>query len=295
MEIRNITTFLKIAELGSFTQAANSLGYAQSTITFQIKQLEHDLQHPLFKKSGRNVELTNFGKAYVPLATEMQNIVFKMQILGKKESDIAGTLKIGMVESLFFSNFLHLLPIYQKKFSKIMFDLTPCSSTELLDLLQKNKLDIICCLSEETHNPNINFVFSKTVPLTFVASNSVELSNKKKLSLREIAKEKFILTEENSIYHQSLLKLFVDENTPFQECSRVKSAWAIVNMLKYGRGISFLPLYAVKNEVKAGNLKILHTNISIPDIRVSVAVNKRTWLSPQIEAMLKLITTSKWL
>ena len=56
----------------------------------------------------------------------------------------------------------------------------------------------------------INFVFSKTVPLTFVASNSVELSNKKKLSLQEIAKEKFILTEENSIYHQSLLKMFVN-------------------------------------------------------------------------------------
>ena len=40
MEIRNIITFLRVAELLSFTKAAEELGYSQSAITVQIKQLE---------------------------------------------------------------------------------------------------------------------------------------------------------------------------------------------------------------------------------------------------------------
>ena len=40
MEIRNIKTFLKVAEMGNFSRAAQDLGYAQSTVTMQIQALE---------------------------------------------------------------------------------------------------------------------------------------------------------------------------------------------------------------------------------------------------------------
>ena len=43
MELRNLITFIHVAELGSFTKAAEQLDYSQSTISFQIKQLEDEL------------------------------------------------------------------------------------------------------------------------------------------------------------------------------------------------------------------------------------------------------------
>ena len=43
MEIRNLITFVHVAEQNSFTKAAKSLGYSQSTVSFQIKQLETEL------------------------------------------------------------------------------------------------------------------------------------------------------------------------------------------------------------------------------------------------------------
>ena len=43
MEFRNLYSFLRVVELGSFTKAAQELGYAQSTITTQIKQLEAEM------------------------------------------------------------------------------------------------------------------------------------------------------------------------------------------------------------------------------------------------------------
>ena len=48
MEFRNLYSFLRVVELGSFTKAAQELGYAQSTITTQIKQLEAEMGFSLF-------------------------------------------------------------------------------------------------------------------------------------------------------------------------------------------------------------------------------------------------------
>ena len=42
MELRNLITFTHVAELGNFTKAAEILGYSQSTVSFQIRQLEQE-------------------------------------------------------------------------------------------------------------------------------------------------------------------------------------------------------------------------------------------------------------
>lgn len=42
MELKNLESFIQVAELGSFTKAAKRLGYTQSTVSFQIRQLEED-------------------------------------------------------------------------------------------------------------------------------------------------------------------------------------------------------------------------------------------------------------
>ena len=53
MELRNLVTFVKIVENGSFTRTAESLGYSQSAVTMQIKQLESELGTPLFERIGK--------------------------------------------------------------------------------------------------------------------------------------------------------------------------------------------------------------------------------------------------
>ncbi|WP_366926041.1 LysR family transcriptional regulator, partial [uncultured Megasphaera sp.] len=55
MEIRNLNTFLRVASLQNFTRAARELGYSQSNVSAQIKQLETELAHPLFDRIGKNI------------------------------------------------------------------------------------------------------------------------------------------------------------------------------------------------------------------------------------------------
>ena len=65
MTIIQLETFLKIEELKSFSLAANDLGYAQSTVTMQIKQLEEELGTELFNRLGKTISLTPSGERLV--------------------------------------------------------------------------------------------------------------------------------------------------------------------------------------------------------------------------------------
>ena len=71
MELRNLNTFLRITQLGSFTKAAKELGYATSTITAQIQQLEEEIGTPLFERMGRKNVLTPAGQELIPYAQQM--------------------------------------------------------------------------------------------------------------------------------------------------------------------------------------------------------------------------------
>ena len=75
MEIRNLTTFLKVTELKSFSKAAEALDYSQSAVTVQIQQLERELGVQLFDRIGKNVSITQYGKDFVSYARDVVSAV----------------------------------------------------------------------------------------------------------------------------------------------------------------------------------------------------------------------------
>ena len=71
MNNTQLETFLKIADTKNFTSAANMLGYAQSTVTTQIKQLEEELGCLLFERLGKSLTLTREGEKLTEYAERM--------------------------------------------------------------------------------------------------------------------------------------------------------------------------------------------------------------------------------
>ena len=74
MEIKNLISFMYVAELNSFTKAANTLGYSQSTISFQIRQLEEELECLLFERINHSISLTEKGKELLKYAQQITNL-----------------------------------------------------------------------------------------------------------------------------------------------------------------------------------------------------------------------------
>ena len=69
--IRNLETFITVAQLLNFGEAARSLNYSQSTVSEQIRSLEEELQTRLFERIGRKVFLTKQGETLLPYAKRL--------------------------------------------------------------------------------------------------------------------------------------------------------------------------------------------------------------------------------
>ena len=78
MDTRLLTTFVYVAELASFTRAAAALGYAQSTVSFQIKQLEAELGAKLFERINHTVALTDSGREVLQYAHRINQLSEEM-------------------------------------------------------------------------------------------------------------------------------------------------------------------------------------------------------------------------
>jgi DNA-binding transcriptional LysR family regulator len=99
MEIRQLITFRKIVDAGSYTAAAMKLGYTQSTITSHIKALEAEIGGELFTYVKRELKLTTLGKELIPLADELLHMHYQISQLNS-QNKVSGELKIAAPESL---------------------------------------------------------------------------------------------------------------------------------------------------------------------------------------------------
>lgn len=78
MDIKNLNTFIQVAELNNFTKAAEKLGYSQSTVSFQIRQLEEELNAQLFERINRTVLLTERGREVLKYAHQISKLAEDM-------------------------------------------------------------------------------------------------------------------------------------------------------------------------------------------------------------------------
>ena len=106
MELRNLITFIHVAELGSFTKAAEQLDYSQSTISFQIKQLEEELGCLLFERIGHTITLTERGHALVSYAHQIRALTDEFNVVVNDYFDMVGKRLFILVFGHFYVDFL---------------------------------------------------------------------------------------------------------------------------------------------------------------------------------------------
>ncbi|MBE6079518.1 MAG: LysR family transcriptional regulator [Veillonella sp.] len=111
MELKYLQTFKTIIEEGSFTKAAEKLNYTQSTITFQVGQLEQELSVKLFEKIGRRMMLTKAGEQLYPYVTDVLTSVERLNCFENDLTEYKGILRIGVGETLLCYK---LSPVLQK-------------------------------------------------------------------------------------------------------------------------------------------------------------------------------------
>lgn len=266
MEIRQIQSFVTITQTGSFSGAAQLLGYSQSAITVQIRLLEEELGVRLFDRMGKKIGLTSQGKRFLLCADEILKQVQMAGELKNTGEELKDPLHIGTLTSICFSKFPPILQYFREHHPRVPIRITTASPGELIDMMEHNQLDLVYLLDRSRYSDRWEKVMEVPEPVMFVASPRFHLAGQKEIYLEQLLKEPFLLTERNENYRRELDQFLESRGvtlTPFLEIS---STEFIIRMVCENRGITYLPYFAVEKNIEEKNLMVLN----VPDFKLQM-------------------------
>lgn len=288
MEIRQLSTFIRVVQLQSFTKAAESLGYTQSAVTVQIRLLEQELSTRLFDRMGKKISLTAQGKQFLTYAYNILNEVNKAKLSLSDGTELKNHLHIGTIESLCFTKFPPILRYFREHHPKVALRITTASPEELIEMMEHNQLDLIYILDDPRYNNSWHKAMELKEEVVFVSSPDSELSGKKNLRLEDLLTEPFFLTEKDANYRRALDRYLASRElilSPFLEISNTEF---IIKTIRENKGLSFLPYFAVSESAAEGRLSVL----SVTDVHVSmyrqIFYHKDKWKTKEMDEFIRL-------
>lgn len=289
MELRNITTFLRVAELQNFTHAAEELGYSQSAVTVQIKQLETELGVPLFERIGRSVSLTAPGQAFLLHANEIMRAAERAKNAVQVAPVPEGLLRIGTMESIGASVVSRLAVPYHQRFPQVKVVVSTSNPEGLLDMMRRNDVDFVYFIDEKRYNPDWEQPLVKEESIVFVAEPHNPLALAKGLTVEDIIAQKCVLTEEGVGYRKPFDQMLAEKNLQVKPILEIGNTEVVVRMVREGFGISLLPMYVVADQLASGELVMLDVPEYKQRMYQQVVYHKNKWVTPQIQGFIDLI------
>ncbi len=260
MNTQWIETFLMVVKENNVTKAAEVLGFSQPTVTFQIKQLENELDVKLFEKSGTRLRLTAKGEEYAEYARKIMFQINESGIRLHESDESVGYLRIGCPESLASCVLPHAVDLFTQKCTNCSVKIVTETAPVLMNMLDQNEIDILYMFSDKIESKNWIRVCEKEERVLFVASPEDELAKKKVVRMEEIGAHQLILSHTRSSlsYIHKVYDVFSRNNILLQPKIIVDNTEVIVNLIRQQVGISVLPYYAVKDYLAHGILCEVH-------------------------------------
>ena len=295
MEIRNLISFVHVAELNSFTKAAEALGYSQSTVSFQIKQLETELNCLLFDRINHTITLTDMGKELLEYAHSINTLTEEFVEKINSPKQISGYIHFvapdSVCEDMLLANYFD----FHRRYPGINLKFTNADTGDMFGMLDRNEADIIITLDNHIYRSDYIIAKEERVEMNFVANKNNALAGRKNLKIEDIIDRPFILTEKGmgyrGIFDKTLAKKSIDI-TPVLEVGRTD---VITKLLEENDDcISFLPCFATDEKVRNGRLVYLDVVDFETNIWKQLIYHKNKWISNCMNAFLEYVKENEF-
>lgn len=230
--------FIKAIETGSFTKAAEELGYTQSAISQMVHSLEEELSTILILRSRTGITLTPDGEEFLPYIKKICN---SHRELKEKKKEMEG-LESGLIRiGVFSSVSCHWLPALMKDFKveypAVHFELHQGDYTEIANWIKEGSVDLGFVNPKAV--TNLNMIPLQDDEMLAVLPRDHRLAEQHEVSLKELLNEPYILLDEGEISEP--LTIFQQNNFEPNIQYRVHDDYTIMSMIEQGLGISILP------------------------------------------------------
>lgn len=249
MNMKQFKYVLILAELGSFSAAAEELGISQPSLSQYIKKIENQVGMTLFERTNGNVRLTDAGKTYVEYGKQILSLQHQMQT---QFSDIAenktGSIIIGTSPYRSASMMPEIAKAFQAKYPGMYLVVEEMVSSELINKMEKGAFDL--CLTmlpvdekQFTYEKIMEEEMVLAVPAGYPDFKTSKLPNRKYLviDINEIDGKNFVMITETQVMQQALNKLCDEYHLNLKKAAVVKALEAQINMVRSGVGMAVVP------------------------------------------------------
>ena len=293
--LRQLRTFKTVADLTSFSAAAQRLKLSQPSVSYQVKELEETLGLPLLDRLGKRVQLTEAGNVLYNYARRMLDVLDEATVVIEEMRGIQrGTLRVGASTTVG----IYLLPAALGAFKKLhpglVISLEIGTRARVQDQVLRNELDL-AVVGPALKDPELAIIPFLSDELVVVAPAGHPLAGRRGLTLKDVADQPFIMREAASGSRLSLEKAARKAGAKLRVAMELGSNGAIKHAVESGLGLAVISRYATALEFSSGRLVELDVR-GFPIRRDWHIVHlRRRKLPASVHAFIDFLKETSWL
>jgi DNA-binding transcriptional LysR family regulator len=249
MELHALHVFLTVATEKSFSRAAERLLRTQPAVSLALQRLEQELGEKLIDRSGKDLILTDAGRAVLDYARRFESLQQELEnSLAELRDNSAGRLAIGANESTTLYLLRHI-ERYRELYPKIKVQVRRSLSSKIPNELLDGNLE----LGVISYDPGDERLKSKVIytdALALIVSPRHRLAQRRTISISELGSETFIAHNVLSPYREVVLREFQAHKVPLRMEVEMPTIESIRKMVQNNNGVAFLPRMCVEQEIE---------------------------------------------
>src|SRR3984885_5554792 len=276
MELRQIRSFLSVAETLHFGRTAELIHLSQPALSLQIRALEEEIGVRLFERNRRKTTLTAAGFAFRSNAaaalSQLEQAIRGARLAANGK---LGRLRIGFISTAGREIVPDIIREFRELNPQVEFSLRNIVTAEQVRMLETGALDIGFLRVPIGGHSALDVVSVHREPFVLVVPSSHKLAKRKRVRLRELADQDFVGYERASApaFHDLIFGMLRDAGIALNVSQTAAEIPTLISLVAAGMGVSILPASAVKHS--AASVVACEILDRIPMCEVGVAVSKQ--------------------
>jgi DNA-binding transcriptional LysR family regulator len=272
MELKNLKSFVAVAEQLSFIRAARLLHLSQSALTEQIQKLEEELGVPLLLRDRRSVKLTAAGIVFLAEAratlARAEQAVERVQKAARGE---VGRLRIGFVSSAALEIVPGIVVAFRSQFPAVSLDLTNLRTRSQVKALLSESIDVGFVRLPLSHDQLTIRVIHRE-PLVVVLPHGHPLANEAQIRLVQLQNEQFVAYARRWApgFYDAVIQMCTREGFSPEIVQETGEMYTAIALVGAGVGIAILPRSVVLAQSRNVLMKPLPSSLGLSEIAIAV-------------------------
>jgi DNA-binding transcriptional LysR family regulator len=277
MELRQIRSFLSVAETLHFGRTAELIHLSQPALSLQIKALEEEVGVRLFERNRRKTTLTAAGLAFRDdAAAALSQLEQAMRSARLAANGKLGLLRIGFISTVGSAIVPNIVRQFRESNPEVEFSLRAIPTADQVQMLESGSLDIGFFRLPIGGHSALDVVTVHRERFVLVVPASHKLAKRKRVRLSEVSGQNFVLYERTYApgFHDLIFGMLRDAGIVPNISQTAAELSMLISLVDAHMGVAILPLSAVKHSVAL----VVACDIldRIPMSEIGMAVRKGT-------------------